>query len=132
MLKRAGTFQVSFTGVKVFLYSASDFGVSCMETSNTCESAFTEGQCLPTFTTQDIYCVCLVVYLCLLLPLTVFQPPRFQALEIDSFFTNFFLVVVLLTDSLSLIYAVTQNWSTNQSTALHDRISRIVEYCCLS
>jgi hypothetical protein len=71
MFKYAGTFQASFTVVNVFLLSESDFGVSCMETSNTCESAFTEGQCLPTFTTQDIYCVCLVVYFCLLLPLTV-------------------------------------------------------------
>jgi hypothetical protein len=50
---KLGEHSKFFTAVNVFPLTASDFGVSFIETSNSCESACAEGQCLPTFTTQD-------------------------------------------------------------------------------
>jgi hypothetical protein len=154
-----GTIQISFAVVNVFLLSASDSGDFCMESSNPCESVLTEGRCLPTFTIQDICCVCLV-YLCLLLPLTLctlsctsaycyhwhcvpcvplptattdtILTSSFRPLRSIISLRTFCHIVVLLPGSLSLICAVTQNWSTNQSIALNDRTSQIAEYCRLS
>lgn len=63
---------------------------------------------------------------------TVLTSSSFRLLRSILSLRTFCLVAVLLLDSLSLIYAVTQNWSTNQSTALHDQMLRIAEYCRLS
>ena len=103
MFKCAGTFQVSFTAVNVFLLSAPDFGVFVWELLTPVN---------PSLRRDDVnrhlqlkisaLCVCLM-YLCLLLPLTLgalsctsayryhwhcFNLLVVQALEIDSFFKN--------------------------------------------
>lgn len=63
---------------------------------------------------------------------TVLTTSSFRLLRSILSLRTFWLDAILLADSLSLIYTVTQNWPTNQSTAPHDRMSRIVDYCCLS